>query len=422
MNKQKQIEEEVLKIGIKAKEASLKISLLSSKKKNDVLLDAADNIKKNKKLIIEHNLKDIEENKKKLNSSLLDRLMLDSNRIDGICKGLVEISELDDPIGKILGEWKRPNGLKIQKVSIPLGVIGVIYESRPNVAADAAGLCLKSGNPLILRGGSESYHSSSKIVEIINQSLRKFQLPEGTLQNIPTKDRLAVGALIKMDKYVDVIIPRGGRSLIERVSDESRVHVFKHLDGICHTYIHKSADKEISKNVTLNAKMRRPGICGATETILCDEEVVKTHLPELIKSLSNSGCEVRGDKFVKEGNSIVIKAEKKDWKTEYLDKIVSIKTVKKGVEEAVDHINHYGSGHTDAIISNDEEVTEFFLNNVDSGIVMHNTSTQFADGGEFGMGAEIGISTSKVHARGPVGVAQLTSFKYKVRGKGQVRP
>ena len=422
MNKQKQIEEEVLKIGIKAKEASLRISLLSSQKKNDVLLDAADNIKKNKKLIIEHNSIDIEENKKKLNSSLLDRLMLDSNRIDAICKGLVEISELDDPIGKILGEWKRPNGLKIQKVSIPLGVIGVIYESRPNVAADAAGLCLKSGNPLILRGGSESYHSSSKIVEIINQSLRKFQLPEGTLQNIPTKDRLAVGALIKMDKYVDVIIPRGGRSLIERVSDESRVHVFKHLDGICHTYIHKSADKEISKNVTLNAKMRRPGICGATETILCDEEVVKTHLPELIKSLSNSGCEVRGDKFVKEGNSIVIKAEKEDWKTEYLDKIVSIKTVKKGVEEAVDHINHYGSGHTDAIISNDEKATEFFLNNVDSGIVMHNTSTQFADGGEFGMGAEIGISTSKVHARGPVGVAQLTSFKYKVRGKGQVRP
>ena len=330
MNKQKQIEEEVLKIGIKAKEASLKISSLSSQKKNDVLLDAADNIKKNKKLIIEHNSIDIEENKKKLNSSLLDRLMLDSNRIDSICKGLVEISELDDPIGKILGEWKRPNGLKIQKVSIPLGVIGVIYESRPNVAADAAGLCLKSGNPLILRGGSESYHSSSKIVEIINQSLRKFQLPEGTLQNIPTKDRLAVGALIKMDKYVDVIIPRGGRSLIERVSDESRVHVFKHLDGICHTYIHKSADKEISKNVTLNAKMRRPGICGATETILCDKEVVKTHLPGLIKSLSNSGCEIRGDRFVKEVNSIVIKAEKEDWKTEYLDKIVSIKTVNKG--------------------------------------------------------------------------------------------
>ena len=422
MNKQKQIEEEVLKIGVKAKEASLRISLLSSQKKNDVLLDAADNIKKNKKLIIEHNSIDIEENKKKLNSSLLDRLMLDSNRIDSICKGLVEISELDDPIGKILGEWKRPNGLKIQKVSIPLGVIGVIYESRPNVAADAAGLCLKSGNPLILRGGSESYHSSSKIVEIINQSFRKFQLPEGTLQNIPTKDRLAVGALIKMDKYVDVIIPRGGRSLIERVSDESRVHVFKHLDGICHTYIHKSADKEISKNVTLNAKMRRPGICGATETILCDKELVKTHLPELIQSLSSSGCEVRGDKFVKEGNSMVIKAENEDWKTEYLDKIVSIKTVNKGVEEAVDHINHYGSGHTDAIISNDEKATEFFLNNVDSGIVMHNTSTQFADGGEFGMGAEIGISTSKVHARGPVGVAQLTSFKYKVRGKGQVRP
>jgi len=421
MNK-KEIEKDVLRIAKKAKQASLKVSLLSSKEKNEILEDASNNIKKNKDLIIKKNSLDIKEHKNKLSPALLDRLMLNSDRIDGICNGLKEIAKLDDPIGKDLGKWKRPNGLEIQKVSIPLGVIGVIYESRPNVAADAAGLCLKSGNTLILRGGSESYHSSSKIVEIINMSIKKFGLPEGTLQNIPTTDRAAVGALLKMDKYVDVIIPRGGKSLIERVSEESRVHVIKHLDGICHTYIHKSSDIEISKRVTINAKMRRPGICGATETILCDEEVVRTHLPEIIKCLGDQGCEIRGDKNIKTIHSSIVEANEEDWKTEYLDKIVSIKTISNGVEEAVNHINFYGSGHTDAIISEDEKVTEFFLNNVDSGIVMQNTSTQFADGGEFGMGAEIGISTSKVHARGPVGVAQLTSFKYKVRGKGQIRP
>ncbi len=422
MNKKLQIENDVTKIGKKAKEASFKISSLNSKIKNDILLHASDNLRKNKDIIIQKNSLDIKKNEKKLNSALLDRLMLDSNRIDSICDGLIEIAKLDDPVGKSLGEWERPNGLKIQKVSIPLGVIGVIYESRPNVAADAAGLCLKSGNTLILRGGSESFNSSSKIVEIINQSIKKFGLPEGTLQNIPTTDRTAVGALLRMDNYVDVIIPRGGKSLIERVSAESRVHVIKHLDGICHTYIHKSSDSNISKTVVINAKMRRPGICGATETILCDKEVIRTHLPELIKRLNDLGCEVRGDKIIKNSFPSVLEADEEDWKTEYLDKIVSIKTIIKGVEEAVDHINFYGSGHTDAIISDDIKVSEFFLNNVDSGIVMHNTSTQFADGGEFGMGAEIGISTSKVHARGPVGVAQLTSFKYKVRGQGQIRP
>ncbi len=422
MNKMNKIDNLVLKIGERAKKASLKVSLLSSKKKNDVLLDAADKIYKNKKIIIQQNSLDIEEHKKKLNSALLDRLMLDSKRIDNICSGLNDIARLDDPIGKSLGEWTRPNGLKIQKVSIPLGVIGVIYESRPNVAADAAGLCLKSGNTLILRGGSESYNSSSKIIQIIKQSMEKHELPEGALQNIPTTDRSAVGALLKMDNYVDVIIPRGGKSLIERVSRESRIHVIKHLDGICHTYVHKSADPNICKKVVINAKMRRPGICGATETILCDVEVLKSHLPNVIKSLRDLGCEVRGDKQVKKIDSLVIPANDKDWATEYLDKIISIKTINKGVDEAVQHINFYGSGHTDAIISKDKKIAEYFLNNIDSGIVMHNTSTQFADGGEFGMGAEIGISTSKVHARGPVGVAQLTSFKYKVRGKGQVRP
>ncbi|MEE2695336.1 MAG: glutamate-5-semialdehyde dehydrogenase [Pseudomonadota bacterium] len=422
MNKKKITEEEVLEIGSKAKSASLKVSLLSEKEKNSVLHDAADNIRKNKDFIIEQNVKDIKENKEKLNSALLDRLMLDKARIDAMCSGLKDIAELEDPIGKILGVWKRPNGLKIEKVSIPLGVIGVIYESRPNVAADAAGLCLKSGNTLILRGGSESYNSSSTIVKIIKESMRKFGLPEGALQNIPTTDREAVGSLLKMDQYVDVIIPRGGKSLIERVSKESRVHVIKHLDGICHTYIHKSSDPEMCDKVAVNAKMRRPGICGATETILCDIDVVKSHLPKLIRSLKELNCEIRGDEEIMKIDNSVLKAKEDDWSTEYLDKIVSIKTIKNGVNEAVDHINFFGSGHTDAIISKDKISAEFFLNNVDSGIVMHNTSTQFADGGEFGMGAEIGISTSKVHARGPVGVAQLTSFKYKVRGKGQIRP
>ena len=422
MISKKQIEDQVLEIGAKAKRASLKVSLLSKRVKNQILLDASKNLQKNKKIIITKNKLDIKKHKDKLNPALLDRLMLNSDRVDSICKGLKDIAVLDDPVGKNLGEWSRPNGLKIQKVSIPLGVIGVIYESRPNVAADAAGLCLKSGNALILRGGSESFNSSSVIVKIIKQSMNKFGLPDGTLQNIPTTDRSAVGALLKMDNYVDVIIPRGGRSLIERVSKESRVHVIKHLDGICHTYIHKSSDKNICEKVTFNAKMRRPGICGATETILCDFGVIKTHLPKLIESLKKNGCEVRGDQEIKKIDSSVKLAKDNDWSTEYLDKIVSIKTIKKGIEEAVEHINYFGSGHTDAIIAEDKKAAEFFLNNVDSGIVMHNTSTQFADGGEFGMGAEIGISTSKVHARGPVGVSQLTSFKYKVRGKGQVRP
>ena len=416
------LEKNILQIGRQAKEASRYISQLNTSSKNDILCSAAENLLKNKDSILKANELDIKENKDKLNSATLDRLILDEKRIESISNGLEEISKLEDPVGKIIENWSRPNGLKIEKISIPLGVIGVIYESRPNVSADAAGLCLKSGNALILRGGSESFHSSSKIVEIINYSYENFKLPVGILQYIPTKDRNAVGHLLKMDNYVDVIIPRGGRSLIERVINESKVHVIRHLDGICHTYIHKSSIANLSKDVAVNAKMRRPGICGATETILIDKEVLSTHLPEIIKSLTEMNCEVRGDKHVLAINNSLKLANEEDWRTEYLDKIVSIKTIFKGVEEAVNHINLYGSGHTDAILSEDEEAVNYFLNNVDSGIVMHNTSTQFADGGEFGMGAEIGISTSKVHARGPVGVAQLTSFKYKVMGSGQIRP
>ena len=416
------LEKNILQIGRQAKEASRYISQLNTSSKNDILCSAAENLLKNKDLILKANELDIKENKDKLNSATLDRLILDEKRIESISNGLEEISKLEDPVGKIIENWSRPNGLKIEKISIPLGVIGVIYESRPNVSADAAGLCLKSGNALILRGGSESFHSSSKIVEIINYSYENFKLPVGILQYIPTKDRNAVGHLLKMDNYVDVIIPRGGRSLIERVINESKVHVIRHLDGICHTYIHKSSIPNLSKDVVINAKMRRPGICGATETILIDKEVLSTHLPDIIKSFTEMNCEVRGDEHVLGINNSLKLANEEDWHTEYLDKIVSIKTILKGVEEAVNHINRYGSGHTDAILSEDEDAVNFFLNNVDSGIVMHNTSTQFADGGEFGMGAEIGISTSKVHARGPVGVAQLTSFKYKVKGSGQIRP
>ena len=416
------LEKDILQIGRQAKEASRYVSQLSTSSKNNILCSAAENLLKNKDTILKANELDIKENKDKLNSATLDRLILDEKRIESISNGLEEISKLEDPVGKIIENWSRPNGLKIEKISIPLGVIGVIYESRPNVSADAAGLSLKSGNALILRGGSESFHSSSKIVEIINRSYENFKLPKGVLQYIPTKDRNAVGHLLTMDNYVDVIIPRGGRSLIERVINESKVHVIRHLDGICHTYIHKSSIPNLSKDVVINAKMRRPGICGATETILIDKEVLSTHLPDIIKSFTEMNCEVRGDEHVLGINNSLKLANEEDWHTEYLDKIVSIKTILKGVEEAVNHINRYGSGHTDAILSEDEDAVNFFLNNVDSGIVMHNTSTQFADGGEFGMGAEIGISTSKVHARGPVGVAQLTSFKYKVKGSGQIRP
>ena len=416
------LEKNILQIGRQAKEASRYVSQLSTKSKNEILCSAADNLLKNKESILKANELDIKENKDKLNSATLDRLVLDEKRIESISSGLVEISRLEDPVGKIIDKWSRPNGLEIEKTSIPLGVIGVIYESRPNVSADAAGLCLKSGNALILRGGSESFNSSSKIVEIINRSYENFKLHKGVLQYIPTKDRNAVGHLLKMDDFVDVIIPRGGRSLIERVINDSKVHVIRHLDGICHTYIHKSSIANLSKEVAVNAKMRRPGICGATETILIDKEILSTHLPDIIKSLTEMDCEVRGDKHVLDINNSLKLANEEDWYTEYLDKIVSIKTIFNGVEEAVNHINLYGSGHTDAILSEDEDAVNFFLNNVDSGIVMHNTSTQFADGGEFGMGAEIGISTSKVHARGPVGVAQLTSFKYKVKGSGQIRP
>ena len=417
------LESNIIDIGIKAREASLILNLLSERRKNSILEKAAHNIMKSEDMILEANLKDLTKAKeKKISFSLLDRLKLNHERIKAICSGIIEITKLADPVGKILAKWKRPNGLVIERVSVPLGVIGVIYESRPNVAADAAALCLKSGNATILRGGSESFYSSSALIKLINEVYVSEGLPCGTLQNVPTIDRKAVGYLLKMEKYIDVFVPRGGRSLIERVTKESRVPVFKHLDGICHTYVHSSSNLNVARDVVVNAKMRRPGICGATETLLIDKEIISSHLPKILAKLRELNCQIRGDEEIKKFDKSVEEASEEDWKTEYLDSIISIKTINNGVEEAINHVNKYGSGHTDSIIAEKTDVVEIFLNNVDSGIVMHNTSTQFADGGEFGMGAEIGISTSKLHARGPVGVSQLTSFKYKVRGKGQIRP
>ncbi len=416
------LERQINLIGKHAREASYELGLLTNKKKNECLIAASKNIKIKQAVILKANKKDmVNAKQKKLTPALMDRLKLDENRINSICKGLIEITKLKDPVGQVLSSWKRPNGLKIEKVSVPLGVIGVIYESRPNVAADAAALCLKSSNATILRGGSESFHSSSIIIDTINETYKKMGLPKGSLQKIPTTNRDAVGYFLKLDEYIDVFVPRGGRSLIERVIKESRVPVFRHLDGICHTYIHKSANKDLASNIVVNAKMRRPGICGATETLLIDKDAVESHLPLIIKELKILKCELRVDKYILNFDKTLKKAIKKDWETEYLDSILSIKTIEGGVNEAIEHINNFGSGHTDSIIAEDKKLVELFLNKVDSGIVMHNTSTQFADGGEFGMGAEIGISTSKLHARGPVGVSQLTSFKYKVKGNGQIR-
>ena len=415
--------QEIRQICISSKESSYTIAALAKEQKNKILIDAAENIYKKKKQILDANNKDLKQaEKKKLAYSLLDRLLLDNKRIEAMCNGIEEISKLNDPVGEIISKWSRPNGLKIEKVSVPLGVIGVIYESRPNVAADASALCLKSGNAVILRGGSESFYSSNAIINSIKDSYQKNGISPNVLQTIPTVNRDAVGYLLQMNDFIDVIIPRGGRSLIERVEKDSKIPVFRHLDGICHTYIHRSGNKKIAQDVSVNAKMRRPGICGATETLLIDQEIINSHLPNIIKELKKLNCEIRADEEILKLDNSIKKASSKDWKTEYLDSILSIKTVWGGVEEAINHINTFGSGHTDSIISEDKKITDYFLNNVDSGIVMHNTSTQFADGGEFGMGAEIGISTSKLHARGPVGVSQLTSFKYKVKGNGQIRP
>jgi glutamate-5-semialdehyde dehydrogenase len=360
--------------------------------------------------------------KKGLTAALLDRLELTPARVEAMAKGVEDVARQNDPVGREMARWTpEHNGLDIARVCVPLGVIGIIYESRPNVTADAAAMCLKSGNAAILRGGSESFNSSRAIFDYMKQGVIAAGLPEGSIQMIPVTDRAAVGEMLKLSNYIDVIVPRGGKSLIQRITDESRIPLFKHLEGLCHTYIHASADPAKINDIVLNAKMRRVGVCGSTETVLIDRAIISTLLPALADALAKAGCEMRGDDTACGIDARIKPATEADWSTEYLDAIVSIKTV-DGVTEAIHHINHYGSHHTDAILAEDSAAAEAFLNGVDSGIVMVNASTQFADGGEFGMGAEIGISTGKLHARGPVGVEQLTSYKYVVRGTGQTRP
>lgn len=422
MNNENDIINLMQEIGKKAKSASETLAIVSSDQKNKALIAAAKAIRSAKNKIITANNKDMDIAKGRgLSGAMLDRLMLDENRIENIACSIEDISKLKDPVGDILDNWDRPNGLNISRVRVPLGVIGVIFESRPNVTADAGILCLKSGNASILRCGSESAHSSRAIHACLVQGLKEAGLPEDAIQLIPTQDRSAVGELLGLAEYVDIIVPRGGKSLIERVQNDSRVPVMAHLDGICHVYVDKDADLEKSVQITLNAKMRRTGVCGSAETLLINESVVESHLSNIINSLKEAGCEIRGDSKVVNFDPSTKPASEEDWFTEYLDAIISIKVV-GNVEEAIEHIAKYGSHHTDSIITENKEAAEKFLNEVDSAIVIHNASTQFADGGEFGMGAEIGISTGKMHARGPVGLEQLTSYKYQVRGNGQTRP
>ena len=408
-------------IGIAAKRAALDLSNVSSEIKNKALVSAAGKIRENSDLIMEKNIVDLTSAKqRRLPSATIDRLELTVERIQSMASGIESVAELGDPVGRILKEWERPNGLSMSRVSVPLGVIGVIYESRPNVTADAAALCLKSGNAAILRAGSESFHTSSEIMKSVKAGLQSVNLPDTAIQLVPTIDRAAVGEMLVMSDYIDVLVPRGGRSLVERVQSEAKVPIFAHLEGVCHTYVNSSSNPDMASDIVLNAKMRRPGICGATETLLIDREAIKTHLPSIIDALLAAGCEIRGDESIINYSDKILPASESDWSTEYLDSILSIKQV-EDVREAIDHVNCYGTEHTDAIITEDQKIAEKFMNEVKSAIVIHNASTQFADGGEFGMGAEIGISTGRMHARGPVGVDQLTTFKYKVRGSGQIR-
>jgi glutamate-5-semialdehyde dehydrogenase len=409
-------------IGRQAREASAQLALAPAEAKTAALEAAAAAIRSRANEILSANAEDLAEAKRGgLTAALLDRLALDQKRLEGVARGLEDIAAQPDPVGRTLAEWTRPNGLRIARVSVPLGVIGIIYESRPNVTADAGGLALKSGNAAILRGGSESFRSSHALIAALGEGLRSTGLPEHAIQLVPTRDRDAVGMMLKMSGVIDIIVPRGGASLIERVQRESRIPVIAHLEGLCHTYIDRAADPEKARHIVLNAKMRRVSICGATETLLVDRPVAANVLPPILADLRAAGCELRGDPETLALDSHVAPATEQDWRTEYLDAILAVRVV-DGIAAAVDHINRYGSHHTDAIVTEDEATAERFLREVDSAIVLVNASTQFADGGEFGMGAEIGISTQRLPPRGPVGAAELTTYKYLVRGNGQVRP
>ena len=412
---------EINELGRKAKDASIKIRVLKKENKKAAYEFLEKKIEEQTNAIIEANELDIKNAiTNNLTKPLINRLKVNEESIANIITSISEIKNQPDPIGKVLESWEQPNGLKFSKISVPLGVLGVIYESRPNVTVDASCLALKSNNALILRGGSDSYHTSKKLVQIIRDAFTDAQLPDDIIQMIPTVDREAVDHLLSMNNFVNVIIPRGGKSLIKKINEKSTIPVIKHLEGLCHVYIDKEADIQIAKNVILNSKLRRPEICGAVETILIDNSL-KDQALELIGPLYEKGCLIKGDDFVSSLNNKFKKANDEDWSTEYLDKIVSVKMV-EGIDEAVDHINKYSSNHTESIITENEITFMKFYNNIDSAIILKNASTQFADGGEFGFGAEIGISTDKLHVRGPVGAKHLTTFKYIVHGNGQTRP
>jgi len=417
------LRERMFEVGRAARSAAAVLAQVSSAVKRQVLETAASELRTARAAVLAANAEDVTEAKARgTSAAMVDRLVLDGKKIDAIATGLEEVAALDDPIGQVIAHWQRPNGLDISRVRVPLGVIGIIYESRPNVTADAAALCLKSGNAAILRGGSESARSSAAIHACLARALAKHNLPETAVQMVPTQDRDAVGIMLRdMGGFIDVIVPRGGKGLVARVQQDARVPVMSHLEGICHTYIHAGADLEMARRITKNAKLRRTYVCGATETILIDRACVATHLQPLVKDLIDAGCEVRGDVRTQSSDQRVRAAVDSDWGKEFLDAIVAIRVV-DGLDEALAHIRRYGSAHTDSIVTDDAAAAARFLNELDSAIVMHNASTQFADGGEFGMGAEIGIATGKIHARGPVGAAELTSYKYVVRGSGQIRP
>jgi glutamate-5-semialdehyde dehydrogenase len=410
-------------IGRGARAAARVLALASAEQKSRALAAMAAALRAQTGRILAANAEDVAEGRSGgLTGALLDRLTLDQDRIEAMASGIEVIGRLADPVGSVMASWTRPNGMTIERVRVPLGVVGIIYESRPNVTADAGALCLKSGNAAILRGGSDSLRSSRAIQHALQQGVREANLPAATIQLVPTSDRAAVGLMLTgLDGNIDVIVPRGGKDLVTRVQAEARLPVFAHLEGVCHVYVDKAASLDMAKSIVLNAKMRRTGVCGAAETLLIDRTVSPTHLRPLVEMLIDAGCEVRGDKATQAVDRRVKAATEDDWSTEYLDAIITVGVV-DDVDAAVAHIERYGSRHTDAIVTGDAKAAETFLAHVDSAIVLHNASTQFADGGEFGFGAEIGIATGRLHARGPVGVEQLTTFKYRIRGSGQIRP
>ena len=410
-------------IGQSGRLAARVLALASADQKNRALELMAASIRAQKTRILTANAEDLSEARTAgIAAAFVDRLTLDDGRVEAIAAGIEAVRALKDPVGTVMDSWTRPNGMTIERVRVPLGVIGIIYESRPNVTADAGALCLKSGNAAILRGGSDSMRSNRAIHAALIDGLRESGLPEAAIQLVPTRDRAAVGLMLTgLDGTIDVIVPRGGKNLVARVQAEARVPVFAHLEGVCHVYVDKAASLDMAKKIVLNAKMRRTGVCGAAETLLVDRAAAATHLKPLVDMLIHAGCEIRGDKATQAVDSRVKPATEEDWATEYLDAIIAAGLV-DGVAGAIEHIERYGSHHTDAIVTDDAATAERFLREVDSAIVLHNASTQFADGGEFGFGAEIGIATGRLHARGPVGVDQLTTFKYRIRGSGQIRP